>query len=337
MRSLCSLLLLAGLAGATSAHAEPFGPKSSRETMPAREVERPLDLPRGWSEFELSHDYKMGTGAWSPDGDVVPFEDAQWNYHTTNLRWTYGLARRADIQWDIPFITGNLKNDKLGTNITGISLGDIRFRYRYRLYESEAPLTSVIAEAEIKGPTGRETPGSYQGGPNQISTFVTSTGTWDLYLGAAAKRQVGPLAFVGRLGYQRRFSGLAGFLVETEQNQFLGRLKPGDRIIAELEATGQVGPVSLTLSPRFRNRAATKTGVTAKNWFNPGADLVKTEGSGGNELDVGARLTVNVTRGFDLHLRGNLPLMGQDLQFFPLEDIHPTYGPTFGGAVEVRF
>lgn len=321
----------------SAAHAEPFGPKSSREVMPAREIERPLDLPRGWSEFELSHDVKMATGAWGSDGSIDPFEDARWTYHTTNIRWTYGVSRRSDMQWDIPFITGHLRNDKLGTNTTAISLGDIRFRYRYRLYETEAPLTSVIAEGELKGPSGRETPGSYQGGPNQISTFVNSTGTWDAYLGIAAKRQVGPLAFTGRLGYQRRFSGLAGFLVETEQNQFLGRFKPGDRITAEVDVTGQVGPVALSLRPRFRNRASTRVGVTADTWYNPGADLKKVEGSNGNELDLGAQLTLNATRGFDVHLRGNLPLMGEDLQFFPLEDIHPTYGLTLGAAVEVRF
>lgn len=331
------LLLGVGLV-AEPAQAGLFGPKSSREVMPAREVERPLDLPRGWSEFTLSHDVKLGTGGWSPDGQVVPFEHASWTWHTSLLRWRFGLTRRSDIQWDLPFHVGRLTNDELGTNLTAGNLGDIRFTYRYRLYEAEdAPMTAVVVEASLEGPTGRETPGTYRGGPQQMSTILTTSGSWDAYLGVAARRQVGPLRFTGRAGYMRRFSGLTQFVVEIENGQFAGRFKPGDRVQASVEVLGQIGPVAVAASPRFAYRAATKAGVTSNTWYNPGSEMTAYPNSDGIELDLDANIIVNATRGFDIILQGSLPLVGEDLQFFPLEDVHPTYGPTLGGAVEVRF
>ena len=48
-------------------------------------------------------------------------------------------------------------------------------------------------------------------------------------------------------------------------------------------------------------------------------------------------LLVNVTRGVDIRLDVVLPLEGEDLQFFPIADIHPTRGTTYQTAVELRY
>ncbi len=334
-----ALLALPGALVAESASAtKPFGPKSSREVFPKREIERPLDMPRAWSEFSLAQDFKIATGSWTPEGTVEPFEDARWIYRTTTIAWRYGLSRRSEMGWVVPIHLATLRNDALGTNTTNGSVGDIRFRYLYQLYEdTDGPLTSAVFEGEVKGPTGRETPGTYAGGPNQVSSFIFTTGSWDVYLGLAGKQQLGPGALTLRLGYQRRISGLVQYVVETNQNQFVGRIKPGDRFIADLEGRVQLGPVSLAARPVFMLRDRTRLGVTADNWFNPGANLDPVAGSGGWSLDIHGELTVMLSRGVDLHARMTLPLRGEDLQFFPIEDIHPTYGPTFGGAAEVRF
>ena len=65
-------IVAAGLLASVPAEAGLFGPKSSREVMPAREVERPLDMPRGWSEFTFGHKAKIGTGRFDSDGSIVP-------------------------------------------------------------------------------------------------------------------------------------------------------------------------------------------------------------------------------------------------------------------------
>lgn len=334
----CALGLLGGLAMATPAEAGLFGPKSSREVMPAREVERPLDMPRGWSEFTFGHATKLGNGRWTADGQSESFENAKWTFHTTLVRWRFGITRRSDLQFDVPFHVGRLVNEELGTKLVSGNVGDIGMTYRYRLYESEeSPMTAVVVETSIEGPTGRETPATARPGPLSMSTILTTSGSWDVYAGLAARRQVGPLRFTARAGYMRRFSSLVQFVVETENDQFAGRFKPGDRVQGELEALVQLGPVAVGGSPRFAYRSATKAGVTSKNWINPGSELQPFAGSDGVEVDLDATVIVNATRGFDIILEASLPVVGEDLQFFPLEDVHPTYGPTFRGAVEVRF
>ena len=40
---------------------------------------------------------------------------------------------------------------------------------------------------------------------------------------------------------------------------------------------------------------------------------------------------------FDLIANANIPLRGEDFMFFPLEDVHPTYGYTYSGEVVFRF
>lgn len=330
-------IVAAGLLASVPAEAGLFGPKSSREVMPAREVERPLDMPRGWSEFTFGHKAKIGTGRFDSDGSIVPFEDTSWTYHTSLLRWRFGLSRRVDIQWDIPFHVGRLVNDELGTNLTSGAVGDISFTYRYRLFEKDAPMNAVVLEGMVEGPTGRETPGTYRGGPAQMSQIVTTSGSWDVYGGIAARQQVGPFRFTERAGYMRRFSSLTQFVVETDNDQFAGRFKPGDRFQVSGEALVQLGPVAIAAGPRLAIRGPTKAGVTTDSWWNPGKDLRAYEGSGGLETYIDASLTLNATRGFDVMLQGTLPVVGEDLMFFPLEDVHPTYGPTLGGAVEVRF
>jgi len=57
----------------------------------------------------------------------------------------------------------------------------------------------------------------------------------------------------------------------------------------------------------------------------------------GYGLDLRAELKLNATRGFDVVGYWVQPLLGQDLDFFPIEDLHPTWGPDVGGRVEARF
>jgi hypothetical protein len=191
-------------------------------------------------------------------------------------------------------------------------------------------------EAWYKGPSGNETPGSYIGGPLNVSRFVFTTGTPDTYLGLAAKKTFGPVAIGGRLGYTKRWSQLVQYLVELETLQFLGRIKPGDLLTAEASVLGQAGPVAIELVPRFGVRGTTAIGTTSPG-LNPSKNLDDVAGSGGWTLDIDGRLYVNVTRNFDVIAWGSLPIRGEDLQFFPIEDIHPTLGATFGGVVEVRY
>jgi hypothetical protein len=313
-----------------------FTAKTMREPFSGREVERPLLLPKGWLELKLGYERKVSHGAWSDGGERVDWESAVWTYQTQRAALRYGLGPRVEVGWDIPLHQAHLENDVLGTDTRDWSVGDPRFHGTFELLELEAPTTSLALELSYKAPAAKESPGTYIGGPINVSAFVFTTGTPDLSVGLGGKRQFGPASVEVHAAYVRRFSAVVQYLVELENFQFLGRIKPGDLMVANADVLLQVGPVALHGGPRITQRGLTRIGTTSGG-LSPSRNLDPVAESDGTTMDIDAGVIVNVSRGVDLDLYANLPMMGEDLQFFPIEDIHPTLGRTFGGALELRY
>ena len=325
-----------------------FGVKTMREPLPAHTVERSLLLPKGWLQLDLAYDLHHGTGAWSPDGEVVPFEHADWTYQTERATVSYGLTHQIELSWSIPVHQAHLTNDLLLTDTKDWSPGDPVIGMKYELLdrdpppaigsnEPRAPLDHSLAlEFAYKAPAGKESPGTYIGGPLNVSGFVFTTGTPDLSMVLAGRKQLGPIGLDGRIGYVRRFSAVTQYLIELENLQFLGRIKPGDQIKTEVRFMVQAGPVVPFVDTAVVYRGITRTGTTSK-WPNPNSNLTEVPESDGLQGDLDVGLIVNATRGVDVMLHGKLPVFGEDLQFFPIEDLQPTYGPTFGGSLQVRY
>ena len=310
--------------------------KTSQEAMSSREVERSLAMPKGWLEFSLGADVKQSTGYWSSAGEAQDFEDTTWLHTTEWMQLRYGLTRRIEVYGYLPFHYLQLTNDVYGTDISGFYLGDPRYGVLAELLDQEAPTLSVVARVELKAPAGNESPGSYIGGPASFSQFVTTTAGHDLTLGIEAKQQFGPLALGLNAGYVHRFSGLAQFVIETAQNQLLGRIKAGDRVYASASVMAQGGPAALVASPYFEMHRPVSMG-TSSGGLSPDGNLVQVEGSGGWSYGVDLGLVLNITRNWDLVGGASIPLRGEDLMFFPIEDIHPTRGNTFSGALKFRY
>lgn len=339
MNGFLRVFLAAGALAATTdalAGSGTFGPKTMRVEMPNREVDRPILMPKGWVELALGYDYKRGVGAWTADGERHLWESARWNLHTQTATARYGIAPHVELWASLPFKEGLLVNEPRGVRTSDWSIGDFKLGGRWEIWGEDDPQAQVALESWYKGPSGNETPGSYIGGPLNVTRFVFTTGTPDLYLGVAAKKTFGPLAVGGRVGYTKRFSQLVQYLVELETLQFLGRIKPGDMFTAEASVLGQAGPVALEVVPRFGARGTTAIGTTSPG-LNASKNLEDVVGSSGWTLDVDGRLYLNITRGFDVIAWASVPVRGEDLQFFPIEDIHPTLGTTVGGVVEVRY
>ena len=53
--------------------------------------------------------------------------------------------------------------------------------------------------------------------------------------------------------------------------------------------------------------------------------------------DARTGVTLHITRGVDLVGSALVPIRGEDLGFFPIEDIHPTRGNTYSGTLEFRY
>lgn len=332
------LSLIAAMAWSPSAHAGMGDAKTSRLPYPAREVERPPLLPRGWYELAFGYEQHLGWGAWTSDGKRAPFDHASWTYFTESATFRFGIARRGELWWEVPFHEARLDNDTWPADsaLVDYSLGDPRFGWKYLLYQKDSPMTSVALDLWYKGPAGEESSGTYIGGPLNVSAITFTTGTPDAYFGVLAKQQVGPLAFTGHVGYMRRFSGVVQYLVETNQLQFAGRIKPGDQLRADVGAMVQLGPIHVSAAPYFTYRATTRVGTTSAG-VSPSRHLKKVADSSGYALDLRGDLGIKLLRGLDVDGYFIYPLLGQDLQFFPIEDLQPTMGPTFGGTAEVRF
>lgn len=332
------LSLIAALAVPGSARAGMGDAKTSRIAYPAREVERPPLLPRGWYELTFAYEQHLGWGAWTSDGKRDPFEHAKWSTYSETATFRFGISRRAELWWEVSFEQARLDSDAWPQDsaLTDWSLGDPRFGWRIALLQAEAPQATVALDLWYKGPAGEESGGTYIGGPLNVSAITFTTGTPDAYVGALAKKQFGPIALTAHLGYMRRFSGVVQYLVETSELQFAGRIKPGDQIRADAGAMVQLGPIWIGAAPYFTYRMATKVGTTSPG-VSPARRLKAVADSSGYALDVRGDLGIKLMRGLDVNGWFVYPLMGQDLQFFPLEELQPTMGPTFGGAAEVRF
>jgi len=305
-----------------------------RHALSTKEIERSLVMAKGWLEFGFYFDHKIGVGQWGADGKRDLFEDASWTYQTEGVKIRYGISPRAELWWEFRVHQAHLENSLLGTDISDASIGDPRFGYNYLLYSDED--TSVALEATVKSPLGKESPGTYIGGPLNVSGFIFTTGTAAWTLGVAGKRMFGPLAVTGRLAYRYSFSNIVQYLVELERSQFSGRIKPGDVLLAEVDVMFQAGPVVLSVTPQFESRAKTKLGTTSPG-LHPNKYLDPVHRSNGQALNLRLQTLFGLSRGVDVAAYTLLPVMGEDLQFFPIEEIHPTLGPTFGGALEVRY
>lgn len=328
-------LFLVGLLPA-SAEASAFEPKTMQDTFPVREVERPLTMPKGWLQLSLGTDVKSASGYWNSAGEPVDFANAHWMWSTQTLGVRYGLAHRSELFWNLRTHYARLTNDVLGTDTAAFGLGDPSFGYQLELLSREAPRASLAAWAEYKAPAANESPGNYVGGANSFSTIVMTTGTPDLSVGLRSKNQFGPVALTLGIAGVHRFSNVVQYLVETSQNQFNGRIKPGDIVKADGTLTAQLGPVALKGTAVLQTRGLTYVGVTSEG-LTGDRNLTPVAGSDGVSLDVTPAAVLTLGRSLDLNFSVNVPIIGEDFQFFPIEDLEPTRGATYSGSVAFRY
>lgn len=330
------LLLPALISSFSPAEAAGFQVKTMRAPLSASQVERALVIGRGWLEFDIGGDYKSATGYWDENGKAQEFDGANWLYTTERLGLRYGIARRAELYWNFPFHYVNLSNTKLKTNTSSFGLGDLSFGYKYEWFRRDAPLTSVITDLKFRMPSGSEAPASTIGGPNTVTTMVLSTGQPDISLALRAKQQIGPLSVEGGVDYVHRFSAVTQFVVEVEEYQFQGRFKPGDEVRVNLQPTVQAGPVAIGVNALYGHRFLAMSGTTSAGII-PDANLKAIQGTDGGYLDLTPMVTLRLTRGFDIQASATLPLMGEDLAFWPLEEISPTRGNTYSATFQLRY
>ena len=331
-----SLFILFAMPLMGDAVAGGFEAKTMRDSLAAREVERPLVIGKGWLEASLGLDVKNSTGFWDADGRSQEFDSAHWLYSTQRMTVRYGIARRAEFWWTLPTHYARLTNELLDTNTSKYGMGDPSFGYRHELYRAKAPTVSIAGKVFYKAPAADDSPGNYTGGPNTFNNIVLGTGTSDLGFGLEGKKQAGPVSLRLGVAFNHRFSAAVGYIVETEYNQFQARIKPGDTVDYDAEVMVQIGPVALRNTWYIQQRAETRVGTASQGLFGD-ANLEPIDDSDGSSVDSAFGAVLNVTRGVDILFDVRQSLAGEDLQFFPIEQIHPTRGTTYSSAIELRY
>ena len=126
------------------------------------------------------------------------------------------------------------------------------------------------------------------------------------------------------------------YAIETSNNQFQVRIKPGDQVRIRGEVQLQLGPVAVTGAGTYRHQDSTRIGNTSDGLL-PSRNLQVYEGSDGWSLDAQAGALAHLTPAIDLRYGANIPVRGEDLMFFPIEDLHPTRGITHTGSFTFRY
>lgn len=330
-----SLLLLC----AGPAFAAGFQAGNAHAAMATTEVERSLILARGWTEIEVGVGFKSTSGYWAEDGSKATFTGkdgaaARWLYSTEHLGIRYGITRYAEIYANVPFHYVRLTNPPEGGDASRFGLGDPNLGWKIEWFRKHAPTASVISDLFVRVPVAGGSPGSSLGGTDAEGNLPLSTGTVAIGIELAGKQQFGPLALTGGVGYTHSFAGITEYGLEVAGAAISGEFKPGDEVRLRLAPVIQFGPLAVGTEIRYVQRAF--AAISTANGPAPRA-LVPLDGSDGWALDLAPELTANVTRGVDLHAAVAIPVRGEDVMYFPLEDLTPTRGLTWSGSVEIRY
>jgi hypothetical protein len=330
------VLVVAGALASSTASAGPFLSKTMQDQFFDRTVERPLVLGKGWVELALRNDFKLANGYWDENGDAQEFSSASFLYTTQTLEARYGMMRRVELNYAFRTHYLALQNPDLGTDTRQFGAGDPTFGVTFDLFRTLTPLSNLVTYAKYKVPFANESPGNRIGGPNTFSSFILTTGTPDLSLGMKGKQQFGPMALELDYTFVKRFSSVVLYAIETDYYQFAARLKPGDIHRVAASAILQAGPVAVEGGAVYERRDEIQIGNTSGGLL-PSSELNSIANSDGQYLNANVGATVNIGTRLDLFGSMILPLQGEDLQFFPIEDLHPTRGNTYTGALKIRY
>lgn len=334
MSPLLSLLL----ALSSTADAGVFTQKTMQDPWPERQIQRPMVLPKGWTETSLGYDHKFTR--WTVDSTRTWHRlqnDARWDHGRLNLTLAHGFSRQIMLWVNLPiFVHSRLQSD-LGTDIRAGGFGDASAGLRVQPWH--LPMWSMAFEIDLKTPSGSEWPGNYQGGAAATSTFLLGTGITNV--GINARFRLHTNRWYGadlELGGRLKLPAVVGYVVE-DGGFGNGWLDPGDELWMHVAANGQLGSdvsfgADFWLSARGRYRMGTS---------GPGAfrtNLSTIAGSSGVFTDFGAHLSWEPFDHLELQARARHPIQYADVTLFShlgLDEFSPQPGWTFGGSVVGRW
>lgn len=264
------------------------GVHSTREALPSRTIERPVVLPRGWTELQLTTVRGRATTGFEADGSRRPLE-VPWTTWTTSASLEMGLAPGWSMFASLPFVVSQARTRQLGfsTSEIGTRLGIGR----------PAPHRSVAFELRGRLPLG------FSGGSLESGRLPLTTGTGDLVLAGLARLGWNGLVLDARVEAWHRFGGTPRWTSE--------RFRPGQRARISGSVRVQAGPLVLGPTGAFQADDAVRV------------EGQRVAGSAGWQLEGGFDLSLELTRG--VMVRGALATVarGEDETWAWLPDVDP--------------
>lgn len=315
------------LAAPSLAADDRFAVSATREPLSAREVERPLHLPRGWVELALGWEHQAIRGTWSANGAPVAADGPVYDHETLTAR--YGVARGVELWWAWAAHQARLPGGPLE-----FSVGDPRLGARVSVLDREPNRTSVVLEAAYKAPLGEASRGVMVDDVLVTDGFVFSSGTSDLGAGLAARQQLGALAIGARGAYTYRFPAPVAYIGAEQGGTWI---RPGATLRGEADAVLQLGPVALRGVGAVERRGTTAAGGQPPSpGEEPEPELVELPGTDGFNADVGGGVIAQASRGVDVELYLRRAVAGEDNALAAVPALHPSWGTVWGARIAVR-
>jgi hypothetical protein len=277
-----------------------------REVLPARRIERTLELPGGWTEIEAVGARSRSSRAFGVSGQGAPLLAGPWLDLGVEVRARHGWDARTEIFGWSTLGYGRIADEPWsgGAGTTGAGL--VR-----ALVQRDAPLRSVVVSGWVSGPPAAGERAPRVGAIEPGTAAVPALGGWGGGVGVAAKREIAPLSVEGSARWIGRGPARRAVEVAGQPGEATG-YRLGDTIEAGATLAGQLGPFA-----PFATFNAMRMGPLRLR--GPGG-MARSEGT--NSLIATARLGIEVhaTRAFDVRGSSVVDLAGSGASLAPLVD-----------------
>ncbi len=292
--TLLAVVLVSSAVLSPEAHANP-----RREWLGARPVERPMVLPRGWSEAAVGWNHHRADGGFDASGRRDEWTRPMlMDALTTSLR--VGLVSRVEVFASLKTVRLTADDQSL------LGIGAATLGARTELWASALPMSSLTAEMAYQLPIGTRMPSATQSGAPVGSDLAVGTGASEFLPAVRFRRQFGAL---------RLQTGLfADVSLPTGPRASDGRSDWADGVGMDGGALLQVGPVAIS------------TRVSAMRRGDDRLDGVRVPSAGWHVSMRGGAI-VSVNRSVDIALEWQQTFLGRPTRFSGAPDLSPTHGP----------
>lgn len=301
-------VFISGTVASASDEGPPPASAWERELYEARPVERPLTLPRGWTELETGVRWQRVDGGFGSDGTRAA--GPRGRTQTVGFAARVGVTRHVEAfaRW------GVAHHSRPGVNAWGVTAPEVGARVQ--LIRDVLPNASLAVDVSASPAWGGGVLSTLRGvrfaGRLADAQGVSFTrGTTELSAMLRFRRQLDALRLDVSIGTRQPLGGPRLFAGGIDA---IVHIDLAAATVAEVSALFQMGPFAL------------QAGLSSSRWGADRIDEGPLPNSGWHVVgELGG--VISLTRGVDVRLRTRRVLRGRPSFFFVNEALSPGYGP----------